>query len=254
MPQPRSPELQLVAYALARCGVPDAAGTSTLPPPWLGTAVWKTAYDQFYDALADGREALSFRNTLKNARDAFDAHVPNSRTGWVDHQDGGKPWRADSGVRAVLDVWTARPESELVTAVLAIRDGALPGIGEDERPEGASRTEGGRRLYVSWRSERDPANRRKALALHGCVCMACRFDFGAAYGPAGAGYAEVHHAMPLADYGVRKTDPAKDLVVLCANCHRMVHRKRGECLSLEALRALVDDGRRRTGLALLWAS
>jgi predicted HNH restriction endonuclease len=67
--------------------------------------------------------------------------------------------------------------------------------------------------------------------------MACGYDFEATYGIIGQGFAEVHHVVPLADAGTRETDPRTDLSVLCANCHRMVHRRRGVCLSLDELRA-----------------
>lgn len=34
-------------------------------------------------------------------------------------------------------------------------------------------------------------------------------------------------------------DPAKDLVPVCANCHRMLHRKRDKVLSIEELKEIV---------------
>jgi predicted HNH restriction endonuclease len=51
--------------------------------------------------------------------------------------------------------------------------------------------------------------------------------------------------MPLAEHGVRKTDPKRDLTVLCSNCHRMVHRRRTVCLSLEELRHHLRVGPQR---------
>jgi predicted HNH restriction endonuclease len=72
--------------------------------------------------------------------------------------------------------------------------------------------------------------------------MACNFDFAASYGALGRGYIEVHHAMPLADHGQRETDPKSDLIVLCANCHRMVHRRRDVCLTLGELRSKLGVG------------
>lgn len=261
MPQRRSSEMQLVGYALARCGVPGRRPREVLPPPWLGATSWRHAYEQFYPALAAGRDLPALRNTLKNARDAFDAHVENARVGWVDHARGGKPWRADAMVRQILEAWDGRPEEDLAAAVLAIRDGALlapeePDGHDDEPsspPEGERRTEGGRKVYVSWRAERKAGARGDAVRIHGNTCMGCRFDFAAAYGPAGAGYIEVHHVVPLADHGTRETDPATDLIVLCANCHRIVHRKRGVCPSLEGLRRLIDNGRVGIGLPPLWS-
>jgi 5-methylcytosine-specific restriction protein A len=246
---PRSSEMKLVGYSLSRCGVAGPTPNSMLPPPWLGTSVWNSAYDQFFHALAEGRDPEALRATLKNVRDSFDAHVKNGRRGWI--KANGQPVRKDTGVQEILDAWSGRPDQDLINAVLAIRDGAVTEP-DPEMQEGMRRTEGGKKVYISWRYERDRANREDAVRIHGAVCMGCRFSFEAAYGSAGAGYIEVHHAMPIAEYGVRETDPVTDLQVLCANCHRIVHRKHDVCLSLEALRVLVDNGRKRVGLAPLW--
>ncbi|EPR65481.1 hypothetical protein ADICYQ_5402 [Cyclobacterium qasimii M12-11B] len=36
------------------------------------------------------------------------------------------------------------------------------------------------------------------------------------------------------------TSPAEDLTVLCANCHRMVHRRKDIVLSLEELKQKIQ--------------
>lgn len=60
----------------------------------------------------------------------------------------------------------------------------------------------------------------------GLTCQACGFNFEAAYGPTGKDYIEAHHLTPLSKLkGQLVTlDPKKDFAVLCANCHRMIHR------------------------------
>lgn len=74
--------------------------------------------------------------------------------------------------------------------------------------------------------ERSSALRALALRLQGSDCRACGFSFGEVYRPLGAGFAEVHHLAPLASLEAEAlVDPLADVVVLCANCHRMVHRK-----------------------------
>lgn len=93
---------------------------------------------------------------------------------------------------------------------------------------------------MSVRRERDPRLREDALAIHGLDCMACGFNFERAFGSLGRGFIEVHHVVPLAEAGRSTTDPARDLIVLCANCHRMVHRQQGVCLSLDELREYVS--------------
>ena len=46
------------------------------------------------------------------------------------------------------------------------------------------------------------------------------------YGSIGKGYIEAHHLVPLSQLKGRRfaLDPERDFAVLCANCHRMVHR------------------------------
>ncbi len=54
------------------------------------------------------------------------------------------------------------------------------------------------------------------------------------------GFIEVHHLRPIASCpGEIEVDPRTDMAVLCANCHRMVHRKVGQPLTIAELRQLV---------------
>ena len=92
-------------------------------------------------------------------------------------------------------------------------------------PQNEELTEGRRLVVLQEQVERSAAARARAIAIRGTDCMACGFSFGAAYGELGAGFVEVHHLAPIASAGVRAVDPRTDLVVLCANCHSMVHRK-----------------------------
>jgi len=101
-----------------------------------------------------------------------------------------------------------------------------------------SRTEGGRNVYISQKVERDVRLRNMAIKFHGTSCMACGFNFYFIYGEWGKDFIEVHHLVPLGGNEVKEriTDPTKDLIVLCANCHRMVHRRRNIALTLEELK------------------
>jgi predicted HNH restriction endonuclease len=83
--------------------------------------------------------------------------------------------------------------------------------------------------YITHRQiERDHAVIRKAKRVHGTRCRCCNFDFEAAYGALGAGYIEAHHLKPLAaleeGQEIEYDDDMTDFTVLCANCHRMIHR------------------------------
>jgi hypothetical protein len=76
----------------------------------------------------------------------------------------------------------------------------------------------------------------KARRIHGLKCMLCGFDFEAVYGERGRGFIEVHHLRPISSFGEQaKVDPEKDMIVVCSNCHRMIHRKKDNILSPEDL-------------------
>jgi 5-methylcytosine-specific restriction protein A len=84
-----------------------------------------------------------------------------------------------------------------------------------------------RRYRLHRRIERDSSAGRKAKQVHGYTCQACGFDFEAVYGELGRSFIEAHHLTPLADLPEDEPapqDPQKDFAVLCANCHRMIHK------------------------------
>ena len=92
--------------------------------------------------------------------------------------------------------------------------------------------------------ERNSTNRNEAIKIHGTRCMACGFDFEATYGEIGKNYIEVHHTKPL--YSLEQetiVNPRTDLVCLCSNCHRMIHRKRDSILTLEELKEIIANNR-----------
>ncbi len=84
-------------------------------------------------------------------------------------------------------------------------------------------------------------SKKKSLALQefGVLrCEVCRFAFNEQYGTLGEGFIECHHMVPLSQLRPGQPTRLKDLALVCANCHRVLHRK-GEGLTVEALRQLV---------------
>ena len=74
--------------------------------------------------------------------------------------------------------------------------------------------------------------------------MICGFDFGEVYGDLGKGFIEVHHIKPLASQNEElRINPDKDLICVCANCHRMLHRFKDYMVSVEELRGIVKKTR-----------
>ena len=63
--------------------------------------------------------------------------------------------------------------------------------------------------------------------------------FAAAYGERGDGFIECHHTIPVRDLRPGSRTRLSDLALVCANCHRMIHR-RSPWLTVEELRLLVS--------------
>jgi 5-methylcytosine-specific restriction enzyme A len=74
--------------------------------------------------------------------------------------------------------------------------------------------------------ERNAKLAKEAKKIHGYSCQVCGLNFEEKYGEIGKGYIEAHHLEPISKLKGKKVarDPAKDFAVLCANCHRMIHR------------------------------
>jgi 5-methylcytosine-specific restriction protein A len=57
-------------------------------------------------------------------------------------------------------------------------------------------------------------------------CQVCGFDFEKTYGLVGKDFIEGHHTIAVSDMTHDHKTKAEDIAMLCANCHRMVHKKR----------------------------
>jgi 5-methylcytosine-specific restriction protein A len=187
-----------------------------------------------------------FRNPNGVARKTWDiaTHHPDYT---------GAPTNAGATDVDVLNAFLHR-ENEMRQAAQLIREGTSSGdlinasevvndvdeLDEPEAPEG--------RLLERkhFARERDRALRAQKIKHHlqthqALTCSTCGFDFKAAYGSHGDGYIECHHVVPLHASGEVRTR-LSDLVLICANCHRMIHRH-SPWLTPNQLRALRDANR-----------
>jgi hypothetical protein len=100
--------------------------------------------------------------------------------------------------------------------------------------------EGQVKEVLSSKYERNLKLRTKAIDIHGLICKACSFDFHQTYGNLGKDFIEVHHLIPISNFKVEHdVNPFTDMTVLCANCHRMIHRSRNAILSIEDLQKII---------------
>jgi len=61
-------------------------------------------------------------------------------------------------------------------------------------------------------------------SLESFDCKICGLNFEKLYGEIGANFIEAHHTKPLALINEGELVSIKDLIPVCSNCHRMLHR------------------------------
>ena len=104
--------------------------------------------------------------------------------------------------------------------------------------------EGQERIVKHKSYERNLKNRAEAIKEHGTTCLVCGFNFNKFYGKDLAkDFIEVHHLKPLHTYKGEETiiNPKTDLAPVCANCHRMLHRKMDKTITIEELKNFIVD-------------
>ena len=116
----------------------------------------------------------------------------------------------------------------------------VPSIGvKTKAPKATDYQEGKRKLRETYFFVRNPKLAADAKRLRNHTCEVCAFNFRLYYGEHGQDYAECHHKNPLSErpeemWTQEVTTSLDDVAVLCANCHRMLHRQR-PAMSVEAL-------------------
>ncbi len=69
--------------------------------------------------------------------------------------------------------------------------------------------------------------KNRFLEKHGeLFCTICSFSYSRTYGDLGEGYIEAHHVKPISERDGAEETKVEDLAIVCANCHRMIHRDR----------------------------
>jgi 5-methylcytosine-specific restriction enzyme A len=98
-------------------------------------------------------------------------------------------------------------------------------------------TEGKLKLVSHYQRERNSEivrlKKQQAIKEQNLKCEVCGFSFRESYE---VDFIECHHRTPISQTGVTRTK-LEDLALVCANCHRMLHKKiDGKFLSTEELR------------------
>jgi hypothetical protein len=195
-------------------------------------------------------------NSVKNWRDEFDGLNPDpdrKRKGW-----DRKPTPSRVYMKMQLDSWTYEQLSGLAKAVLGrsaefsaqsvdelfgwaingkdadtqeVVEAIAGGVISFSESQDINAIEGGRKLVVHLRVERDPGIAKEAVRRHvrdsGPVCKLCTLDFSRRYQMgAGEHCLEAHHKLPLSLSLVASRTNLEDFLVLCPSCHRVIHKVR----------------------------
>lgn len=194
------------------------------------------------------RRALRVRSRLSDVEAYFRLdEIDLASTGRYprDYEAGhafGRAYRADN----LPDEETLQDDLRRLLRIYRtlILRGGVSEIPEGEPPsaKGKKATITEKRQYRVHRSlDRSGDASRKVKAIQGYTCKGCEFEFEAVYGEIGKNYIEAHHLIPVSSLKEGEEvpmDPKDDFAVLCANCHRMVHRTNPP-MPIDDLRALI---------------
>ena len=69
--------------------------------------------------------------------------------------------------------------------------------------------------------------KQKALLVNpNLPCEICKFSFKEQYGELGDKFIEAHHIFPISELTEATETKLEDLILVCSNCHKMMHRRR----------------------------
>lgn len=128
----------------------------------------------------------------------------------------------------------------ILEAYSSLFDNEIEPLDEDDAELIASRykTIEEKKIYCLHRRIERKSCVKEVKKIHGLKCECCGLNFEERYGKLGKGFIEVHHLIPLSSLKLgecKEYDPHKDFAVLCANCHRMIHRQ-SDPSDIDALR------------------
>lgn len=116
--------------------------------------------------------------------------------------------------------------------------------GADEQAEVYPQIENRKRVRSHLQRERSKLLAVECKNRDGYKCQVCGLSFKDVYGKLGKGYAEAHHLMPLAKLRDDVRTQLDDLITVCANCHRMLHRMDGVQEDIRKLKGIVKRRRK----------
>ena len=150
-------------------------------------------------------------------------------------------WNARNSGNSIVPAVAERLENLWEIHVARIR-GLVPNLVSDSSIEELEFPEGREVWRLHHSHERHPKlpGLAKGAALargEAIACAVCEFDFWKTYGEVGKDFIECHHTLPVSELKEGMVTRLSDIVLVCSNCHRMLHRRR-PWLTVGQLKAL----------------
>lgn len=167
---------------------------------------------------------------------------PKSEGAWIVW--AGEFAREVAQTQTYINLWGAQPELWTLAGICWDARNPKPPIPDPPDPgEDHAYTEGDAKRRLHLIRERNASLVRRAKELRertdpGLHCETCDFSYRDRYGERGAGFIEAHHKIPLAQLRPGTPTRVEDIVLLCSNCHRMIHQD--PALTAEELRKLAS--------------
>lgn len=191
------------------------------------------------------------RKVAKVAATPLDKLIPVSSTLWSNIRFQGISQGNACRIKNISGIDKADPYLKSVWDALApfFADRFKQSVAEtnsylneiDSHDEDLSVEEGKMKLISHYRRERNREivrrKKEQAFASGNHECEICGFSFKERFG---VNFIECHHLNPISDTGQTETT-LDDLALVCANCHRILHRKiDGKFPTIEQLQHLLE--------------
>ena len=182
------------------------------------------------------REPYLPQQTITN-RDVEDDSYMKLRAGLPDHLFGYPVHERISGEGYFGIYMQGQPEALTQSACdffIACSEAALEAVAVSDYPGVKERRLVKLHKSYDFVRNRQIAEDRKRFDKY--TCQVCKLRFEDRYGELGRNYAEAHHIVPLHKLDDVVETRLEDLITVCANCHRMLHRMEGKEGDWETLR------------------
>jgi len=106
-------------------------------------------------------------------------------------------------------------------------------------PSAISAWEGNRVEYRAYRRKRDHRLMQAARRAAKGMCAVCEVDYSKILNGKGVRVLQVHHKHQLGQLDTPRLNSSDDLVVVCANCHALIHMDSKKALPVKALKLML---------------